>query len=550
MAYRSLLKAISLLAMLFVGCLLVESSACSLLEEELSNPAAVFASTVGGNSNLLSRVETQDVYYVAVDGDDDNPGSLSEPWRTVQKAASTVGAGDTVYVRGGVYTETVTITTSGSAYRGYITFQNYPGETPILDGTGLSVPDSDNGMFLIVDQSYIVIKGFEIRNYQTATPYRLPVGINIQGASHHIRLENNHIHHIENNAPLDAELLGADAHGIAVYGTAAPTSTHHILITGNELHNLTLGSSEALVLNGNVEVFTVTRNLVHDNDNIGIDLIGFEETSPGAAYDQARDGVVIGNTIYNIDTLNNPCYGGERSAGGIYVDGGTNILIERNRVYSSNIGVEIASEHQGKATSHVTVRNNVICNNHMVGIAMGGYDIERGSTENCTIVNNTLYYNDTLEDGNGEILLQFDTRNNVVKNNVLYAGSQSLLIGNTYTENVGNVIDHNIFYAPAGIGDSEWEWKGTTYTGFVAYTAGTGNDAHSMFVDPQFVDPTNFDLHLQSTSPAIDQGENLADVGDYDIDGEARIQGSQVDIGADEYANHSFVYLPLVLRNS
>ena len=89
---------------------------------------------------------------------------------------------------------------------------------------------------------------------------------------------------------------------------------------------------------------------------LGIDLIGFEGISFDAAYDRARNGVVSGNTIYNIDTQNNPAYGGERSAGGIYVDGGTGILIECNRVYSSNIGIEIASEHAGKATSDVTVR--------------------------------------------------------------------------------------------------------------------------------------------------------------------------------------------------
>jgi uncharacterized protein (TIGR01370 family) len=445
----------------------------------------------------------------------------------------------------------VTINVSGSAGGGYITFQNYGQETPILDGTGLDVPADDAGMFLIVDQSYVVIKGFEIRNYRTATLDRVPVGIRVMGTAHHIQIRDNHIHHIETNAtPLGPDLAGADAHGIAVYGTDAPASINHILIDGNELDNLKLGSSEALVLNGNVEVFTVTNNVVHDSDNIGIDCIGFEDTAPSAAYDQARDGVVAGNTVYNIDTLGNPSYGGERSAGGIYVDGGTRILVEHNRVYSSNIGIEIASEHQGRATSDVTVRNNLVYNNHIAGIALGGYDTERGSTENCTIVNNTLYNNDTQGDWNGEILIQFDTRNNVIVNNVVYASSQSLLIGNIYTS-TGNTIDYNIFYAPAGIDDSEWEWEGTTHTGFTAYRAASGNDANSAFVDPELVNIAVPDLHLQAISPAIDAGQNLAAVGSYDIDGQARINGGAVDVGADEYYSPTweYVYLPLVLRN-
>ena len=62
----------------------------------------------------------------------------------------------------------------------------------------------------------------------------------------------------------------------------------------NELANLTLGSSEALVVNGNVKDFRIEGNKVHDTNNIGIDVIGFEGTAPdpdrrpGARRDRAR----------------------------------------------------------------------------------------------------------------------------------------------------------------------------------------------------------------------------------------------------------------------
>ena len=51
-------------------------------------------------------------YYVATNGNDANPGTLSQPWRTIQKAANTVSAGDTVYIREGTYNEYVTMKTS------------------------------------------------------------------------------------------------------------------------------------------------------------------------------------------------------------------------------------------------------------------------------------------------------------------------------------------------------------------------------------------------------------------------------------------------------
>ena len=77
-------------------------------------------------------------YYVSTTGNDNNAGTLGAPWRTIQKAANTVHAGDTVQVRAGTYNEIVTMKTSGNATAGYITFQNYPGEAPIVDGTGLA----------------------------------------------------------------------------------------------------------------------------------------------------------------------------------------------------------------------------------------------------------------------------------------------------------------------------------------------------------------------------------------------------------------------------
>ena len=60
------------------------------------------------------------------------------------------------------------------------------------------------------------------------------------------------------------------------------------------------------MVNGNVTNFRITHNVVHDNNNIGIDIIGFERTAPDPAADQARDGVVSGDLVYNITSRGNP----------------------------------------------------------------------------------------------------------------------------------------------------------------------------------------------------------------------------------------------------
>jgi len=79
-------------------------------------------------------------YVVSSYGDDSNPGTLMQPFRTIQKAADSVVAGSTVYIREGRYHETVTMDNVDGTENNPITFTSFPGEEVVLDGT---VPLSD-----------------------------------------------------------------------------------------------------------------------------------------------------------------------------------------------------------------------------------------------------------------------------------------------------------------------------------------------------------------------------------------------------------------------
>ena len=50
----------------------------------------------------------------AAKGDDQNDGSQAKPWKTLQHAAAQLKPGDTLYLRGGIYYEHVTVTSSGT----------------------------------------------------------------------------------------------------------------------------------------------------------------------------------------------------------------------------------------------------------------------------------------------------------------------------------------------------------------------------------------------------------------------------------------------------
>ena len=73
-------------------------------------------------------------YFVAPDGKDTNSGDKAAPFRTLGAAASVVKPGDTCFVRGGVYPETVKVTRSGAKGKP-IRFEAYPGEIVTLSGT-------------------------------------------------------------------------------------------------------------------------------------------------------------------------------------------------------------------------------------------------------------------------------------------------------------------------------------------------------------------------------------------------------------------------------
>jgi len=73
-------------------------------------------------------------YVVAPTGDDSGPGSPARPFRTIQKAADVMKAGDVCRIRGGVYRETVTVKASGAKGKA-VRFVAAAGQAVTISGT-------------------------------------------------------------------------------------------------------------------------------------------------------------------------------------------------------------------------------------------------------------------------------------------------------------------------------------------------------------------------------------------------------------------------------
>ena len=482
------------------------------------------------------------VYYVATNGSDSAAGTLDAPWRTIGRAARSVMPGDTVYVRGGTYNETIDIYTSGSAAAGPIVFASYPGEKAAVSGAGLTVPGTMRGLWNLNNVSYVTLQGFDVGYYSTASTSATPVGIYLNGGGTQVNILNNRVHDIVNQTE---SCPNGNAFGIEVYANDAINSINNLTIDGNEVDHLRTGCSESLSLTGNVEQWTISNNRVHDNDNIGIAALGFETMSGrtgGTFQSQARDGVIRGNTVYNISSQGNAAYpDGDFSADGIYVEGGTRVVIERNLVNKADLGIELACETKGKFTSNVTARNNLVMFSNVTGISLGGASSGNGGTQNATVVNNTLFRNDQQATGSGEFQIQFHVSGTVFENNLLYATANGLLVNfwpsATSNSGYGNpgTIDYNLYFADGGVGNANWVWLGRSYTGISGYRTASGEDKRTLLVNPQFASLTMPDLHLSSSSAARGAGLVMpaSTVGTVDYDGQPRLSSTgTIDIGA------------------
>ncbi|MFC2136782.1 right-handed parallel beta-helix repeat-containing protein [Bacteroidota bacterium] len=472
--------------------------------------------------NLEDEAPTGDEFYVSTNGDDNNPGTLDEPWLTIQNGIDQLSAGKILYIMEGTYNEKLFIETSGTEGNN-IEITNYNDDEVIISGDGIT--DSE-AIIELYDVSNIEITGLTLANNEM----NYAIGILINGNCDNITIKDNTIYNISFSDNENAEVTEeTNAQPVIVFGSDDSDPIENLIIDGNEIFNSRTGFSEALAVNGNVDGFEVINNYIHDISNIGIDIIGHEGTCENPTNDQARNGLVKNNTIHD-------CISDYATSGGIYVDGGKNITIENNISYHNGYGIEIGCENTGKTTSDIIVRNNVLYDNEICGIAIGGFDYPDGSGKvtDCEILNNTFVKNDFSYSGTGEIYFTY-VENVTFENNLFYLTNIGIF-ANAEISQENLQMDYNLFYSESG--DFELIWYDEEFDSYDEFIEETGMNSNSIYTDPLLVSSSvsSPDFHLQENSPAINAGnpDFIADSDEKDMDGDDRIKYDRIDIGADE----------------
>jgi hypothetical protein len=470
----------------------------------------------------------QESFYVdKTNGNDSNTGTSQEhSWKTIQKACNSAGPGDTVYIKGGIYAENVVVGVSGTA-AGVITFRNFGNDVVVLDGTDTS----GNTLLDITDHSHLVFENLTFRNL--LGPYAK--GISVES---------------ENTAVADLTFRNITIHNIGWTGDAQalPTADDNaypfkvkgngfgivgLVIDGCHIYDNITGFSEALSINGNVDGFVVSATKVHDNTNIGIDIIGNYGASADPQTDLPRNGVIRSNTCYrNVSQI--------AESAGIYIDGGRNIVVERNNCHENGFGIEVGCEQNGTA-KYITVKNNIIYNNRSAGLHVGGYTTETtGEVLYGTFRHNTLFQNNALLGGASELAIS-KASYCVFEDNIFFTNAQHILWTlDEIAPQQGNLVNYNLWYTPAADPDDITVYLGgVTFHSFADYTAATDYDSNSAFGTPGFLNATlpQPSLMPSDTGLGIDAGNPVLALpdGEMDFDGSPRLSGPVVDMGAREF---------------
>ncbi len=418
-------------------------------------------------------------YFISPSGLDTNPGSQTQPWRTIAKAASVASAGDVVNIRGGTYNEKVSFPRNGTTTSA-IVFQAYQSEVPVVDGAGITSLGSTDALLMIDNRSYVTLRGLEIRN----SPRNGVRAANSIG----LVFENLKVHHCSEN-------------GIAFYNTTSPSRSY---IRNNTVNDVSLAG--ILLWKNTGGYFVIEDNTIYNVRGAG-NYDGIESVDNPYL-------VIRRNTVHDVGIAS--AYSGED-----YIDVGGDQNIEPSHAH--HVVDELNIVYRGNGGNGLMKINNrprraIMRRNIISGIGIGFYEQPHATV--------AIYHNTVVSPPGYAI--QFWTGDDPrayggihVKNNILAFPPSQILQHSPRSLDGGpaNILmDGNLYRF--GSGGLEWVMAtssvnvGNTLADYNTWRTATGQEPNGGIFSTHtlaqlFEDHTTRNYKPKLGSPAIDAARPL-----------------------------------------
>ena len=369
-----------------------------------------------GDFTFTTSSTTGASFYVATNGNDSNPGTQTQPFRTLSRGVNFLTPGATLFVRAGTYTASTQLANipSGTSWSAPVTIKAFPGEQVTLVGeSGYQVVYFNNG------NHHIVVDGFIID--ATGAVNGVKITYNSTGVgSHHVRISNCEV----KNATYSGILTAGKPFGVGsnefincrVHDNGTRQSYDHgiylecdnELVDGCEIYNN--AAYGVHIWEDDPTNITIRNCRVHGHDGAAGILVGS----------------ATGNYVYN-----NVVYGNSWGISLFYGGGGA---VYNNTVYNNFHGIYVCCNAQAS-----TIENNIVYNNSGFGLY-----VEDTSVGVMTMRNNISARNagGNFRDNSGRAALsgnfigdQYDPMfvNAAANDYRLLAGSQAIDTGRVIT---------------------------------------------------------------------------------------------------------------------
>lgn len=464
------------------------------------------------------------IYYVATNGNDTNPGTIDSPWQNIAYATcagsylcpvqtsnpNKLKAGDTLYIRGGTYNQyKIRFTNSGTAGN-LITVKSYPRETAIIDG-GFASGSVRTPIFDIDNVNYVALDSLTIMR---------GIGANVLIADNYGPTTNI----IIQNCDIKDFVYG-DNSGNIFFGTSGADD---ILIQNNRLHgaqNLPVGlSNGANIILFRAKKVTIKNNAIYDNYN-------------GIYYKHSNDDgytTIVENNLFH--DLTGPGLRWSRADG----------FIKNNIIRDVPVAIDVFEE-SANCGSLASARNQILHNtivNSAGGITLNRSILCLGAID--TIVRDNLIYNFSNNEFRGFAVFPYYPwywhQNSVISLNsytipttinghkyIAIAGGTTGSTQPTWTTSAGStVIDGSVTWQESGIDDI----SNTSFDHNLVYSSGfaspirilvnyftTANMPSSIIgsnniqLAPVFINYSGDDFTLAPGSPGKNAASDEADIG-------------------------------------